>query len=196
MPILRDCSFRGHRRRPGLRRSRCYCRSCAGTTASRDARAAREFARKELSISDTRVAYFGHSLGSAIAVELAAETLPTALLLQSPFSSARAMARRMAVPGLSIFWPIVSRVHYDSESRVRELATPVSVAHGLRDLIVPVKMGQAVYEAAAVKGQLLLVATAGHNDIAERAPTEYWNWFRAALELGRGASDRDARRES
>jgi uncharacterized protein len=166
------------------------------TDAARDARAAREFARKELSISDTRVAYFGHSLGSAIAVELAAETLPTALLLQSPFSSARAMARRMAVPGLSIFWPIVSRVHYDSESRVRELATPVSVAHGLRDLIVPVKMGQAVYEAAAVKGQLLLVATAGHNDIAERAPTEYWNWFRAALELGRGASDRDARRES
>jgi len=102
------------------------------TDAARDARAAREFVRNELRISDTHVAYFGHSLGSAIAVELAAECLPTALLLQSPFSSARAMARRMAVPGLSIFWPIVSRVHYDSESRVRQLATPVSVAHGDR----------------------------------------------------------------
>ena len=166
------------------------------TGAARDARAARDFVRKELSIPDTRVAYFGHSLGSAIAVELAAESLPTALVLQSPFSSARAMARRMAVPGLSIFWPIVSRVHYDSESRVRKLSTPVSVAHGLRDLIVPVKMGQAVYEAAAMKGQLLLVATAGHNDIAERAPAEYWNWFRAALDLGRRSSGQDARRGS
>ena len=166
------------------------------TDAARDARAARDFVRNELSVSDNRVAYFGHSLGSAIAVELAGESLPTALLLQSPFSSARAMARRMAVPGLSIFWPVVSRVHYDTESRVRALSVPVSVAHGLRDMIVPAKMGKSVYEAAAVKGQLLLVPSAGHNDIAERAPTEYWNWFRAALDLGRRSSGQDARRES
>lgn len=155
------------------------------TDAARDARAARRFVKQELSISDTRLAYFGHSLGSAIATELASESPPSALLLQAPFSSARDMAKRMAVPGLSLFFPLVSRVHYDTEARVRALQTPVSVAHGLRDLIVPAKMGQRIYEAAAVKGQLLLVSNAGHNDVAERAPMEYWKWFRAALDLGR-----------
>ncbi len=149
--------------------------------AARDARAAREFVARELAVREDRVAYFGHSLGSAIATELAAESVPTALLLQSPFSSARAMARRMALPGLSLFWPLVSRVHYDTERRVRTLVTPVSVAHGLRDLIVPVRMGRAVYEAAGRKGALLLVPAAGHNDVAERAPADYWSWFRAAL---------------
>ena len=149
--------------------------------AARDARAARRFVARELTIRDDRVAYFGHSLGSAIAAELAAESTPIALLLQSPFSSARAMARRMALPGLSLFWPLVSRVHYDTERRVRTLATPVSVAHGLRDMIVPVRMGRAVYEAAERKGALLLVPGAGHNDVADRAPADYWNWFRTAL---------------
>ena len=77
--------------------------------AACDARAAREFVERQLTVRDDRIAYFGHSLGSAIAAELAAESTPIALLLQSPFSSARAMARRMALPGLSLFWPLVSR---------------------------------------------------------------------------------------
>lgn len=149
--------------------------------AARDARAARQFVVEQLTVRHDRVAYFGHSLGSAIAAELAAEATPTALLLQSPFSSARAMARRMALPGLSLFWPLVSRVHYDTERRVRTLTAPVSVAHGLRDMIVPVRMGRRVYEAAGRKGELLLVPGAGHNDVAERAPADYWTWFRAAL---------------
>jgi len=149
--------------------------------AACDARAAREFVERQLTVRDDRIAYFGHSLGSAIAAELAAESSPVALLLQSPFSSARAMARRMALPGLSLFWPLVSRVHYDTEHRVRSLAAPVSVAHGLRDMIVPARMGRRVYDAAGRKGALLLVPGAGHNDIAERAPADYWNWFRSAL---------------
>lgn len=149
--------------------------------AACDARAARQFVERELTVRDDRIAYFGHSLGSAIAAELAAESTPIALLLQSPFSSARAMARRMALPGLSLFWPLVSRVHYDTEHRVRSLTAPVSVAHGLRDMIVPAKMGRRVYDAAGRKGALLLVPRAGHNDIAERAPADYWNWFRSAL---------------
>jgi fermentation-respiration switch protein FrsA (DUF1100 family) len=149
--------------------------------AALDARAARQFVSHQLAVRDDRVAYFGHSLGSAIAAELAAESTPIALLLQSPFSSARAMARRMALPGLSLFWPLVSRVHYDTERRVRTLTAPVSVTHGLRDMIVPARMGRTVYEAAGRKGALLLVPGAGHNDIAERAPADYWNWFSAAL---------------
>ena len=149
--------------------------------AARDARAARAFARTDPSLPSDRVAYFGHSLGSAIATELASESPPSALLLQSPFSSARAMARRMVLPGVSLFWPVVSRVHYDTEDRVRALAVPVSVVHGLRDLIVPARMGRAVYDAARVKGELLLVPGAGHNDVTMRAPAEYWQWFGAAL---------------
>jgi hypothetical protein len=149
--------------------------------AADDARAAREYLVGSLGVNGDRVIYFGHSLGSAIAAELARENPPTALLLQSPFSSARAMARRMALPFLTTFWPIVSRVHYDTVQRVKDMSVPVWVAHGTRDHVVPVHMGKEVFESAAVKGELLLVPGAGHNDVAERAPHEYWNWLRMAV---------------
>ena len=149
--------------------------------AASDARAAHGFATDVLGVSRDRIALFGHSLGSAIATELASECEPIALLLQSPFTSARAMARRMMLPGLTLFWTVVSRVHYDTTERVRRLRATVSVAHGQRDMIVPVQMGRAVYDAAAVKGGLLIVPGAGHNDVAERAPEEYWAWLSGAL---------------
>jgi fermentation-respiration switch protein FrsA (DUF1100 family) len=87
----------------------------------------------------------------------------------------------MALPGLTLFWPLVSRVHYDTAQRVSRLQVPVSVAHGLRDMIVPARMGREIYDAAAVKGELLLVADAGHNDVAERDPEGYWRWFQNAV---------------
>ena len=149
--------------------------------AAADARAARAYLAGQLGVDGDRIVYFGHSLGSAIAAELAAEDPPAALLLQSPFSSAKAMARRMALPFLTTFWPIVSRVHYDTVQRVSELTVPVWVAHGTRDRVVPVRMGREVFESAAVKGQLLLVPGAGHNDVAECAPREYWQWLRLAV---------------
>ena len=149
--------------------------------AALDARAAREFVVDALGVPQNRLTYFGHSLGSAIAAELASENPPTTLLLQSPFTSAKAMAKRMILPGLTHFWPIVSRVHYDTVQRVRELTVPVWVSHGLRDRVVPVQMGREVFDAAKVKGELLLVPGAGHNDVAEHAPAEYWKWLRSAV---------------
>jgi hypothetical protein len=149
--------------------------------AARDAAAAAAFAQDSLAIPPERIAYYGHSLGSALAVELATDRPPHVLLLESPFSSARAMAKRMFVPGLSLFWSILSRVHYDTVRRVAQLHVPVWVSHGDRDIIIPARMGRAVFEAAAVKGELLMVRGAGHNDVAERGGEAYWDWFRKAL---------------
>jgi uncharacterized protein len=60
-----------------------------------DASAAWEAARSELHAAPVHTALYGHSLGSAVAAELALRIQPAALLLESPFSSARAMASRV-----------------------------------------------------------------------------------------------------
>lgn len=146
-----------------------------------DAVAALGFVRDSMNVSADRVVYFGHSLGTAIAAELAAVSPPRTLVLQSPFSSARAMAARMFVPGLTAFWRIVSRVHFDTSARVRQLRSPVWVAHGDRDIIIPVGMGRDVFAAAAVKGELLIVHGAGHNDVADVGGPAYWNWLARAV---------------
>jgi pimeloyl-ACP methyl ester carboxylesterase len=150
-------------------------------TTKLDARAAYDHLRIAFGIDRTRMAYFGHSLGSGVASELAEIHPPTALLLQAPFSSARAMARLIVWPAVVLIWKAISRVHFDTRQVVSDLDVPVSVVHGRRDRIVPIRMGIEVYEAAKRKGKLLLVERAGHSDVPEIAGEDYWRWVDEAL---------------
>src|ERR1051325_6786791 len=145
-----------------------------------DALAALACASEQLGAPAEHTIYYGHSLGSAVAAELAAIRPPQALILQSPFSSARAMARRMTVPGLGGLWRIISRVHYDTVARVRSLAAPVWIAHGDRDLVLPLRMGREVFAAAARQGELLIVPGAGHDNVDDLGGAAYWDWLRRA----------------
>jgi pimeloyl-ACP methyl ester carboxylesterase len=149
--------------------------------SARDARAALSYLRDNIGIVPGNTAYFGHSLGTAIAAELASVAAPQVLILQSPFTSARAMGARMYLPGLTAFWALVSRVHYDTMRRVREIASRVWVAHGDKDFVIPVSMGREVFAAALHQGELLIVHRAGHNDVAELGGSAYWMWLGRAL---------------
>ena len=59
------------------------------------------------------------------------------------------------------------------------------VAHGDRDLVIPVRMGREVFAAARHPGELLIVPGAGHNDVAEVGGEAYWGWLTRALATGR-----------
>jgi pimeloyl-ACP methyl ester carboxylesterase len=156
--------------------------------SSADARAALAFVRDSLGATPERTVYFGHSLGTAIAAELAAYAAPRTLVLTAPFSSAREMGRRMFLPGLIAFWGMVSRVHFNTIDRVHTLDVPVWVAHGNTDFVIPVRMGREVFGAAKHQGELLIVPGAGHNDLPTRGGAEYWSWLRRAIESGAPAA--------
>lgn len=146
-----------------------------------DARAVYEVARDTLGVPPVRIALYGHSLGSAIATELARSVSPEALILVAPFTSARAIAHRVAPGGGLLFQAGLARVHYDTEAIVRSLDIPVWVAHGMRDDVIPVQMGRDVFAAARVPGELLLLETAGHSDVVDQGGTRYWDWIGRAL---------------
>jgi fermentation-respiration switch protein FrsA (DUF1100 family) len=147
-----------------------------------DARATYEYARKTHGATPERTVIYGHSLGSAIGVELAGDIKPRALLLEAPFTSARAMAARLGVPGVLPLWRAISRVHYDTRTRIADLDVPVSVVHGERDMVTPVHMGREVFQTARRKGELLILEGVGHNDVVESGAERYWSW----LERGMG----------
>ena len=149
--------------------------------AAADAAAALGAVRERFGIPPAQMIYYGHSLGTAIATELALSNPPRALLLESPFTSARDMAARWPIVGLGFFWPAISRVHYETGRHVRTLDVPTHVSHGERDIIVPARMGQAVHAAAKRPGQLLMVPEAGHNDVAIVGGDAYWRWIGEAI---------------
>jgi uncharacterized protein len=149
-----------------------------------DARAAYDYAHKTLGTTPERTVIYGHSLGSAIGVELAGEIKPRALLLEAPFTSARAMAARLGMPGILPLWRAISRVHYDTRTQVADLDIPVSVVHGERDMVTPVQMGREVFQAARRKGDLLILEGVGHNDVVETGAERYWSWLQQGMNTG------------
>ena len=159
--------------------------------SQRDARATYRLVRERLGVDSSHVALYGHSLGSAIATELAAEHPSAVLVLVAPFTSAREMARGMLAFPAAALWSAIGRVHFDTRRRVAELDVPVWVAHGDRDFVIPHRMGRAVHAAARARGELLVVRGGGHNDFLDVAGEAYWAWLGRALETagaGRGTT--------
>lgn len=149
----------------------------------RDAEAAYAYATSNLHVDPSRVAYYGHSLGTAVASELAARHRPQVLILEAPFTSARDIAGTMFGSWFTgTIWPIASRIHFNTAAIVQSLDVPVYVAHGEKDRVVPYRMGEEVYRKARMKGKWLFIPEAYHSDVRIRGGERYWEWIAEALE--------------
>ncbi len=127
-----------------------------------DARAARAFLAARPDVDADRVVYFGESLGAAVAVRLALEWSPAALVLRSPFTSL-ADVGRLHYPWLPVSALLVDR--YLSISRIARSAAPLLVIAGDRDTLVPPDLSRRLYDAAGQPKQFVLVPGADHNSL-------------------------------
>jgi len=126
-----------------------------------DARAARAYLESRPDVDSDKIAYFGESLGAAVAVTLAVERAPAALILRSPFTSLSDMGR-LHYPFLPT-GPLL-RDHFDSVGRIGRVAYPVLIVAGERDQIVPLGQSRRLYDAISTTGRLVVVPGADHND--------------------------------
>jgi fermentation-respiration switch protein FrsA (DUF1100 family) len=127
-----------------------------------DARAARGFLAARLEVDAGRIVYFGESLGAAVAVRLALEWPPAALVLLSPFTSLTDVGR-LHYPWLPVATLLADR--YPSISRIARLAAPLLVIAGDRDTLVPAELSRRLYDAAGEPKRFVLVPDADHNSL-------------------------------
>lgn len=109
-----------------------------------------------------RLFSYGRSMGGGAAADLARTRPVAALVLQSTFSSAAAMARGSFVPGF------VVRDRFDNEAVVRETDAPVLVLHGRTDDVIPFAHAERVVSAR--DGLDVVEIGCGHNDCARVWP--------------------------
>jgi len=128
-----------------------------------DARAAQAWLAARPEVDPRRIAYFGESLGAAVALRLAVERPPAALVLRSPFTSLTDVGR-LHYPWLPVGLLLADR--YPSADRATDLTVPVLVVAGERDRIVPAALSRRLYDAAAEPKRFVLVPGADHNDAA------------------------------
>jgi len=127
--------------------------------------------RSRADVNPSRIVYFGESLGAAVALELAVEFPPAALILRSPFSSMTAIGSRH-YPFLPVRWLLRDR--YPSIDRVRRLTSPLLVIAGDSDRIIPFDDSERLYEAAREPRELVVLKGANHNDEAMYSAPEMY----------------------
>jgi len=126
-----------------------------------DARAARAYLVSRGDVDPARLVYLGESLGAAVAVALATELPPAALILRSPFTSLVEVGR-LHYPFLPV--ALLLRDRYLAIDQIRHIASPLLVVAGEQDGIVPPAQSRRLYETAAGSKRFVLIPGADHND--------------------------------
>ncbi|HEV8280476.1 MAG TPA: alpha/beta hydrolase [Candidatus Limnocylindrales bacterium] len=129
-----------------------------------DARAAVDALAARPDVDPERIAYFGESLGAAVAGGLATERPPAALVLRSPPSSLADVGRHH-YPFLPIF-DVLLFDRYPLAEQLRSVRGPLLVLVTERDEIVPAELSHRVFDAAAEPKRYVPILANHHNDPA------------------------------
>ena len=128
-----------------------------------DARAAVAYLETRTGFDFDRLAYFGESLGAAVALGLAEHQEPAALVLRSPFTSLPDIGSTHYpfLPTSILLWD-----RYPNLETIRGIDVPVMIIAGSADSIVPVSQSRELFEASPGLKRLLVIDGADHNDFA------------------------------
>jgi fermentation-respiration switch protein FrsA (DUF1100 family) len=126
-----------------------------------DSRAAHAYLAARPDVDASRIAYFGESLGTAVAIDLAVEHPPAAIVLRSPFTS-MADVGQFHYPFLPV--RLLLRDRFAAIDQIRRIRVPLLVIAGGRDQTVPIENSRRLYDAAVAPKTLLVLPNADHND--------------------------------
>jgi uncharacterized protein len=129
-----------------------------------DARATYGFAAKRY--PEARLVLWGESLGTGVAVALAAEKKVARLVLEMPFLSVVSIAAS-AYPFVPV--RLLMKDQFRSDLRIRDVTAPVLIVHGDRDDVIPIESAEQLYALIAGPKRFLRIPGAGHEDLGMRA---------------------------
>jgi uncharacterized protein len=129
-----------------------------------DAETAWNYLTQTRNIPADRIIIYGHSVGGAIATDLASKHPEAqALVVQSSFTSMRDMTKRF---GIYRLFPmeLLLRQRFESEEKMKEITMPVLIITGTNDIQIPISMGQRLYAAAHNPKKQLITIPGGSHD--------------------------------
>ena len=114
---------------------------------------------------------FGQSLGTTVAIHLAAHHPVAGVILEAPFPSASAVAKHFYpfLPGVSL----LVRSQFTTQERLQQINAPLLIVHCTEDPVIPFDLGQQVYNAAHAPKTFLQINGACHEEASLISPGRY-----------------------
>jgi fermentation-respiration switch protein FrsA (DUF1100 family) len=117
-----------------------------------------------------RVVFYGHSLGTGIAVEMAVEySGAKAVVLEAPYTTLPNTVV-LDMPLLRASWFMKDR--YDNLSKMAKIKIPLLIIQGTADEVIPVEQGRQLYAAARGPKEAQFVPDAGHTNLYDFGEAE------------------------
>ncbi len=129
-----------------------------------------------------RIVLWGESLGTGVAVAVAAEHPVGRVILQAPFTSTADIA------AASYWWVpvrLLMKDQFRSDLRIGKVTAPVLVMHGEIDQVVPIAMGEQLYAMINAPKTFVRFPAAGHLDLGAHGANEAAKDFIAGKSPGR-----------
>jgi len=119
---------------------------------------------------------YGHSLGGAVAIDLAANLPGDAagakgLIVESSFTSLSEVVSEMGYGWVPARMLLTQK--FDSIEKIRQIRIPVLIVHGADDRYVPPRLSEALYAAAPPPKKLLLIPNGTHNNSSWTGDADY-----------------------
>ena len=133
-----------------------------------DAQAALAYVQVRGWSAGRRIVYFGESLGCAVAIPLALEHAPDAVVLSAPFYSLRAMGR-IRVPPLAF---LVDK-DLNNARLIERFRCRLLIIHGTEDRTVPFQQGVDLYQLAPEPKVFYRIEGGGHTNLHEIGGATY-----------------------
>jgi fermentation-respiration switch protein FrsA (DUF1100 family) len=139
----------------------------------RDAEAAWEWLATRPEIDSSRIVVYGRSLGTGPALQLGATRPVAGLVLESAFTTLRALARAH----YAIFPAALAGSGFDNLAAIARVRAPVLFIHGDADRIIPIAMGREL-AARVSASEFWVIRGADHNDTYDSGADEYARRFK------------------
>lgn len=127
-----------------------------------DGDAAYDYIVNTLGVRPEKVVLYGQSLGTTVAVDVASRRPCGAVILESGLSSAADMAAEILSWILRPLY-LLGKNRFESVRKIAQVKSPILIAHGDPDPVIPTEQGRKLYEAANEPKKLLIYPGAGHN---------------------------------
>jgi pimeloyl-ACP methyl ester carboxylesterase len=144
----------------------------------RDANAAYRYLREELAVSPERVLIFGHSLGSAVAVDLASRAPSAGLILEGALTSVLERGQEL-YPYIPVRW--IGRSRFPSIEKISRVSVPKLFLHARGDEVIPLAHGRRLFDAAS-SPKTFVELNGGHGDAFEVDSARYFGSIRKFVE--------------
>lgn len=142
----------------------------------KDAEAAYYYLLREKDFTRKNIIVYGRSIGTGVAVELAAKHPVKGLVLEAPYSSLSKLANEK----IPFFFPsLYLRYKFNNFAKIKTVKCPVIFMHGGKDELIPVTHTEKLYESFSGKKMKIIMPHGSHNDL--NSFPQYRNFLRQDL---------------